>query len=253
MSLIIIVAVSLLLSFIFAWWFKRKLILLLTIVIPSVIILEILITKDVAAFYYRYYYHWLFLLAILLVLPLGFVDKIKSSKIVGILLFCWAILIIRFPMSAVINNVNYLNSESAWFDSFAKQYALYNSNIYDFIDWQYPKTKGIIKWCENQKNMTNLYYSYLDQFHDMNESELHAFFINCKLSNLEIEKGETIEQTANKILKSHKGSYYLSSEKCQQNSLKQFDNKLRLDRYKLDQRLICGAEEIMPNLYILQQ
>lgn len=254
MSLIIIVSVSLLLSFVFALWFKKTLVLLLTIIIPSAIILEIIITKDISAFYYRYYYHWLFLLPLLLILPFSFLKDIKkTSKIIKIIFLVWIVLVIIFPLKIVINNIKYLNSDTMWFDQFSQKYALHQISIYDYIDWQYPKTKGIIKWCENQKNMTNLYHSYLDQFYDMNENELHAFFINCKLSNLEIEKGKTIEQIAGEILKTHKGAYYLSSEKCQPNINKLFNNIERLNRYNLDQKLVCASKEVMPYLYIFPQ
>lgn len=253
MNLIIVVFISSLLSFIFAWWFKKKLIFVLTITIPSVIILEILITKDISAFYYRYFYHWLFFILLILVLPFGFMKKVKkSANFVGVFFLVWIVLIIMFPIKTVINNIIYLNTDTMWFDSFSRKYSLHQVNIYDYIDWQYPKTKGIIKWCENRKEMTDLYVlSNLLAFD--NEGGLHAFFVKCNYKSFDLEINKTPYELSEKIISNHQGAYYFSLNQCQPEIKNPFAKSVNEKAYDVDQMLICSSKQIMPYLYIISK
>lgn len=252
MNLILVVLISLLLSLIFSLWFKKSLMLLLIIAISSLIILEILITKDIAAFYYRYYYHWLFLLPLLLVLPLGFIkERVKVSKLAIIIFLVWSVLVIRFPVITVINNIKYLNNDSTWFDSFSRKYAVKESNIYDYINLRYPKTKEIISWCADQKYMVDLYYSDPQLVALNDENGLHAFFINCNYHNLKPDEKQSFEDFAKSFIKQHPGAYYLSLESCQKESKNPFQDKFYSSRYDLNQKIVCSSKEIIPYLYIL--
>lgn len=253
MTLIITVLISSILSFIFSLRFKKSLILLLTITIPSVILLEILITKDIAAFYYRYYYHWLFLIPILLALPFSFIREKKNRSAFLIIIFLvWGYLLIRFPVMSVLQNIKYLNTDSMWFDSFSKKYALHQTNIYDYIDWRYPKTKGIIKWCEDREIMTNLYT--LDpklRFYD-DERGLHMFFIKCNYQSSDLGENKTPGELSEEFINTHLGGYYISLEPCHPSgSQNPFTNKIDVQAYEVNQILICSSQQVGSYLYVL--
>lgn len=252
MNLILVVLVSAFLVFIFSLLFKKLFILFLVIAIPSSILLEILITKDVSAFYYRYYYHWLFLLPLLLVLPLGFIKEgVKGSKLVIAVLLVWGVLVVWFPLKMVINNIRYLNTDSTWFDRFAKEYAFGQVGIDDYINWQFPKTKEIIKWCNNQRNMVDLYSIDPNLVIFDNEKLLRAFFVKCNYRNFELYESNNLKEQFRDIVKRYPGVYYVSLEKCQPGVLNSFSDEIYSDQYELNQKLICSSKEIMPYLYIL--
>lgn len=254
MSLIIVVIISILISFLFSLWFKKSLIIFLAIMISTVVILEVLLTKDVAAFYYRYYYHWLFLLPLLLVLPLGFVNNIKKiSKQSAVLFLLWLILIAFFPFKTTIQNIRYLNTDQTKLDFFARKYALNQVSIYDYIDLKYPKTKEIIKWCDNQKDMVNLYFSDPNLVSADDEASLKMFFTNCNYIQLYPDINQSIDKFAQEIIKQHQGAYYLSMTKCQSNIKNPFLYEVDSGRYILNQELVCSAKEVMPYLYIFPE
>lgn len=251
MILVITILISLILSLIFSLRFKNSLILLLIVTIPFAIILEILITKDIASFYYRYYYHWLFFLPLLLVLPFGFIKKIKkTSKFTTIFFIIWITLLIFFPIRMVINNIKYLSTDSTWFDSFSREYALHQVNIYDYIDWQYPKTKGIIKWCENREEMTDLYALDPNLLIFDNEKSLHAFFVKCNYKKFNLEMNKTPQQLSKEIMNNYQGEYYLSLERCQSEKKNLYTEKASSLAWTVDQELICTSKQVIPYLYI---
>ncbi len=255
MMLIVTVFISLILSLIFSLRFKNYLILLLIITITSVILLEILITKDIAAFYYRYYYHWLFLLPILLSLPLLLITKRKKKSIFLVAIFIiWGYFFIRFPIMNVLQNIKYLNTDSTWFDSFSREYAVRKANINDYIDWQYPKTKGIIKWCEHQENIIDIYtFDPRLRFYD-DEKGLKAFFIKCNYKNYNLEKSKTPKGLFDKFINEHQDAYYLSLEPCNPAGFRNpFTDQADAQAYEVNQMLVCSSKQIIPYLFKIRR
>lgn len=254
MMLLISALLSFILSLLFALKYKRNFLLLLTLSIPILIVLEILITKDIAAFYYRYYYHWLFLIPLLLVLPLSFLrDLAKPPIFIVIIILAWIFLFIRFPVVTVFQNIKYLNTDSMWFDSFSRKFALRKVNIYDYINWQFPKTKGIIKWCENREAMTDLYaldpqLRYIDD-----ERGFKVFLVKCNYKNFNLEEVNAVEQSYKEIINKYPGVYYLSLEQCSGKAANPFTDKIYAYAYEVDQRIICASRQIIPYLYVLPE
>lgn len=255
MILVITVLISLILSLIFSLRFKNYLVLLLIITIPSVIILEILITKDIAAFYYRYYYHWLFLLPILLSLPLSFIkNKINKSAFLIIIFLVWGYFFIQFPMGNTLQNIKYLNTDLTWFDSFSREYALGKATIYDYIDWQFPKTKGIIKWCEHQDKVVDIYtFDPKLRSYD-SEKGLKAFFIRCNYKDYKLEESKTSKELSDEFINKHQDAYYLSLEPCNPPGFENpFTDKTDVKTYEVNQVLVCSSEQIIPYLFKIKR
>lgn len=251
MMLVVTILISLILSLLLSIKFKNYLILVLVVAIPSVVFLEILITKDIAAFYYRYYYHWLFLLPIILSLPLSFFkNKINKTFFLIIIFFAWGYFFIQFPIMNVSRNIKSFNSDSTWFDAFARKYALGQISIYDYIDWQFPKTKEVVKWCENQKDTIDVYaFDPQLRIYD-SEKGFKAFLIGCNYNNYHLQKEKTSSELFNEIISSNWITYFLSLELCNSSEFKNpFNNETDALAYEVNQMLVCSSKQVFPNVF----
>lgn len=229
---------------------KNKKTRILSIALLGGFIGELFILSMFSGFMIRYHQHMQFFLIAALVIQLA--NSYDFDKIYLIQKGVFFMLTISAISSYVYvikhtNSLKFLN----WNEI---NYSIGRIDIYDWIDWKFPKMKNTIIWCESPTNgePTPLARFDPDLIWYTHAGKMRSFTTNCYYKNplLYGENPEAVVETAiNKEL-----TFWISSNsKClprnevKRNRESEDDEKFRLRR--LSNEIVCNSEEVLPYLY----
>ncbi len=240
---------SLVISFIL----RLKQLKLLTIMIPLAVFLEILLSKNISGFELRYFFHWVLLIPLILVLPFGVISKTKLLSKNFQIMISIILTLLLFGTSGLVtlHNIKRLY-EPDFVPGYIRNYAMRRINLSAWIDYYAPQTNEVIKWCGEARPMQNLLV--LDPSLIWSGYELRAFMVNCTLNVIGPGKDTDIGEYATQIRKKYNNAYLVSFNRC---DVKKPDLTFQPDqdmirRHEANMKLICGATEILKNLYVLK-
>jgi hypothetical protein len=173
----------------------------------------------------------------------------KSPKLYLSILLIYSILFIFSVGKITFQHIHILNTQNSKTETLGNRYVRGEISINDYLKIQYPKTYSIIKWCENNDEMIDLFYADPKLSGLDDENSLHAFFLGCKYQRVELSKDKQIDIIANDFLSQKKGSYFLALDGCMVGEKNTYNDKFYFDRYELNQKIVCRSEEISPHLY----
>lgn len=218
------------------------------------VIIEIFLSKNISGFELRYYFHWLLLIPLILILPLGIVNRLKTRNIPlkPILFMIYIVILILTVGPVVKKNINRLY-EGDFVYGYVRNYATRRINLDQWLDYYYPEMSEFIRWCGKKGPMKDILLIDPELIWISNESYMKAFMVNCKLIT---HVSDDYTQTSKLILsikEKYKDAYIASLERCDKNKSYQGINTdpYIVSRYEANQQVICKSSAVLKNLYRL--
>ncbi len=183
----------------------------------------------------------------ILIKRIGFVKNVKAADFRNYILIIYSLIVMVFTMINVINFViKFYQPDKAFPDNNDLKYALGKINVYQWVGTYFPKTQGIVKWCDQQEKHVDLITLDSEIIWMNYEGLSRVFLTNCRYVNI-----NTLRSTYDYLNKNNLMLVSVSS--CDPN-LK--DNKpdpkiKTIDYFKvLNNGYICNSKEIVPGLYM---
>lgn len=233
-----------LLTPIISFWGSNKKIRLLSYFAFGTVALELLILKYFSGFYIRYHQHMQLYLLLGVILML--VNKYRNKYLKILVRFCTLVFVIT-AVALYIHSIRY----DSWrlLNWSEVNYAIGKTNINQWVNYNFPKMKDTISWCENTPNneMTPLARLDPDLIWFSYEGLMRVFMVDCNYfsSSLQgIPPGNVIE-----VAKDQKMEFWISSlNGClSDKELSAMKNQYSLR--ELNNKIICNSKEIKPHLY----
>lgn len=229
---------------------KDKKVRLTSILLAATVLIEFLILKHFSGFYARYHQHLqLYLIAgVCLVLTSTF-----TNKFLDILRKIFLGAVILTSLTTYIYTVTYTNSLKFlnWNEI---TYSIGRINIYDWVKINFSKMNDVILWCDGGegRDYVNLARFDPDLIWFDHDGLMRVFLIRCRYINPNIETNEIGKIIPSAIINKQK-FWISSSNKCLSDLEvkpkfvyeKDFQSYLR----KVDNKIICNSNQIIPNLY----
>ncbi len=230
---------------------KSKKILKITIFVYLAVLIELLILSKFSGFYVRYHQHMQHYLIIAVVIQ--YANQYHNKLQTYFVKFLFAILTLSALSTFIFtvrqtNSLRFLNWQEI-------NYSIGNIDIYQWIDWKFPKMDNVIRWCENppdgkKKDLARfdpdlIWYTYA--------GFMRSFLTNCSYRNPPLE-GVPIEKVL-EVGKEKELQFWIATDKkCVEDSEVKPTRPGQEDEHKMNLRrlnnvIICNAEEVIPNLY----
>jgi len=212
------------------------------------VFIELFVLKYFSGFYIRYQqYMQLYLLGALLILISN--REILKERLAK------ALVLVVFVSSAFMyfHTVKYTNS-LGFLNWYEIKYSINKINIYDWIDWKFPEMKYTLNWCENPPGGERTALGRLDPdliWFDYS-GLMRSFVTNCYFSGPGLEAFPLDEVLA--VAKENKMQFYIASPwRCiSDEDVKpkyEYERDYQFKLRQVNNKVICNAEEIKPNLY----
>lgn len=225
----------------FLFWLDRRKIKDILIFIYSTIFLEFIFLKYSSGFYARYQQHLQLYILLAIVLTLTYKYKDKTINLIRKI-----VLVFIIASSVFYYMFNLYYSLSRYFvKDYEIKYALNQINIYDWIHVNFPDMEGTIKWCDRKDtSLIKLARFDPDLIWFTHDGLSRVFMMNCIFEN----PGDFNE---NHI----KEDFWITSiNKCVKDKdiyrKYPYEQDYQYNFRKLNNKLICESNEILPNLYI---
>ena len=241
--------VMIILAPIFAFLGSNKRIKILTILLFTAIFIELLILKPISGFYIRYHQHMQLLLLTALVIQLANIYTLRTKRIVNLLFVGLAFTSLASYLYTIrfTNSLKFLN----WFEI---NYSIGEVNIYDWIEWRFPRMAETIFWCENPPQGERVTLARFDPDLIWYEYDGYkrVFLTNCYYENPPLE-GIPVEEVLYKAKSDEMYFWIASPNTCVPDDKvitrweSEDENLFYLRR--LNNLIICNSEELRQNLY----
>jgi hypothetical protein len=236
--------VLVLLTPVVSFWGSNKKIRILSYFVFGTVVLELLILKYFSGFYIRYQQHMQLYLLLGVILTL--VNKYRNRYLKILVRFCTLILVV----TAITFYIYTIRSDT-WklLDWNEVNYATGRTNITQWVNYNFPKMKDTISWCENtpMNKMTPLARFDPDLIWFSYEGLMRVFMVDCYYSNPPLE-GIPLDNVI-KVAKDQKMQFWIASlNGCLTNKeLATMTDEPSLR--ELNNIIVCNSKEVVPNLY----
>lgn len=227
----------------------------------ATVVVEIVMLKYFSGFYLRYHQHMelYLLLGVILVLSNKYKNRLVETVVKLSLLG-----LITTSIFTYIYTVHYTISNSVNWNEI--NYSIGKSNIYDWVDYVFPRMKYITRWCENPPGGKPVQIAKFEPdiiWHEprrLDDYHMRVFATNCSFYSPlpEIPANEALQYASD-----HKMKFWLASEngcvsdvEVNTQYLSGYSNEyIRIlaeylvPAMALNNKFVCNSVEIGPHLY----
>lgn len=246
--------ISLISSLLVSYIKKIKVIFYISLLSLSAVVLEIFISRNSTGFELRYYYHWILLIALSLVLPIALVtyksNKIWSKRVIFVFI---SMFLLYIPVTGMlVKNIKRIY-EGDYVPGYVRNYAMGRINLGEWYDYYFPEMSGFINWCSNGTQMKDVLVIDPNLIWLSTEGWMRVFMVNCNLIFPIVDETKSVQINYMVNKTKFSGHYLVSLEECLSKKRETYPTKEALKRKMMDlnQKMICGAKKIDPNLYTI--
>ena len=221
------------------------------LVFLGTIVIEFIIFKYFSGFYLRYHWHLQFALLLIIILQ-SFVDK-KDYMAVKILKYALLMFLIVFVSLRTFRSYRF----AYYPDKLPRpglDYALGKTSLNDWIEVNFPRMSGVIKWCDSQTGDKPVDLITVDPDIVWYEYEglIRIFMTNCQIINMVSNLKSPEDAYDILVTRFPEPRWYVSLNKCRQEKdiiRKPYYDDHRFQLQLINNYIVCRLTEKIPHLY----